>query len=102
MCPPMSCRLHMLSSEVSSDETTNPLFQSRYLIAVDDELASDVCKFLWITGLDHFVQTRKEKHSAMLKITKFHKLRKAKNTSLKKGLPIRKKIPKIYEQIPPA
>lgn len=65
--PPMSWEPHNLPRNwSSSDETTRPLFQSRYLMAVEDDPGSLCGACLWITGLNHLVQTRKAKHSAML------------------------------------
>ena len=65
--PPISGRPQSLScSWSSSDGRTRPLSQSRYLIAADDELASPLVGCLWITGLNHLVQTRNAKHSAIL------------------------------------
>lgn len=70
MWPPISDRPHSLSwFWSSSGATTKPLFQSRYLVVIEDELDCIVRGFWWITGLDHFVQTRKAKHSAMLRTT---------------------------------
>ena len=72
MWPPISCRLQNLSWCLSSSGgTTRPLFQSRYLIEVEDEAVSLARELLWITGLDHFVQTRKAKHSAILQANHF-------------------------------
>jgi len=65
--PPISGRPQSLSgSWSSSDGRTRPLSQSRYLIAADDELASPLVGCLWITGLNHLVQTRNAKHSTIL------------------------------------
>lgn len=66
MWPPISCSPHILSSDISSGGTTRPLFQSIYLIDVDDEVASRDSESLWIAGLDHLVHTRNAKHSAIL------------------------------------
>lgn len=67
-CPPISCRLHILLFWClsSSEDTTKPLFQSRYLIVIEDGVDSPRWEFRWIAGLYHFVQTRKAKHSAIL------------------------------------
>lgn len=74
--PPTSGRPHILIScdWSSSDETTRPLFLSRYLIVEEDEAGILVWALQWITGLDHFVQTRKAKHSATLRCIKKHYL----------------------------
>lgn len=103
--PPISCRPHILSCCWFSSE---------------DEVTSLVREFLWITGLDHLVQTRKAKHSAMLQKkcldlsfrcgTKTLNIPPAllclnyeavqKNSNQKER--INAILPKVYEQVPPA
>lgn len=67
-CPPISWRPHilLLCWFSSSAVTTKPLFQSRYLTTIEDELGSGTCVYLWIDWLLHFVHTRNAKHSAIL------------------------------------
>lgn len=70
ICPPMSCKLHILFSWLSSSGGTNtPLFQVKDLIFDDDDddAAAVRCERLWIEGLYHLVQIRNAKHSATLR-----------------------------------
>lgn len=56
----------------SSEKSERPLFETTYLVMVEDDPGSLTGEPLWITGLDHFVQTRKAKHSAILQAVHTH------------------------------
>ena len=101
--PPISGRPQSLSgSWSSSDGRTRPLSQSRYLIAADDELASPLVGCLWIMGLNHLVQTRNAKHSAILD-EQGPELDYLTSQQIRKNewMTLRQISPIIYKQIPP-